>query len=111
MNLSVIGENQTLQVSWHVHPQFSESVLEYVVQYVSVVPYHPCLNWVRANRTQRSVTITGGFVSMCTGLAIFVRAKKSKKFKSSVLHEFGQCSVLTNIVKHTCACAYVLVIV
>ncbi|KAK9978313.1 hypothetical protein ABG768_020069 [Culter alburnus] len=61
VNLSVIGENQTLQVSWHVHPQFSESVLEYVVQYVSVVPYHPCLNWVRANRTQRSVTITGDF--------------------------------------------------
>ncbi|XP_067237598.1 interleukin 12 receptor, beta 2a, like isoform X2 [Chanodichthys erythropterus] len=61
VNLSVIGENQTLQVSWHVHPQFSESILEYVVQYVSVVPYHPCLNWVRANRTQSSVTITGDF--------------------------------------------------
>nr|AKM20924.1 interleukin-12 receptor subunit beta-2-like X1 [Ctenopharyngodon idella] len=61
VNLSAIGENQTLQVSWHVHPQFTESVLEYVVQYVSVVPHHPCLNWVRVNRTKRSVTITGDF--------------------------------------------------
>ncbi|ROL42943.1 Interleukin-6 receptor subunit beta [Anabarilius grahami] len=61
VNLNVIGENQTLQVSWHVHPQFSESILEYVVQYVSVAPRHPCLNWVKVNRTRRSVTITGDF--------------------------------------------------
>ncbi|XP_052392534.1 interleukin-6 receptor subunit beta [Carassius gibelio] len=58
VNLSVIGENQMLLVSWAVHPQFSESVLEYVVQHVSVVP-PSCLNWVRVNRTQRSVTLKG----------------------------------------------------
>uniref|UniRef100_A0A673MAR7 Interleukin-6 receptor subunit beta-like n=1 Tax=Sinocyclocheilus rhinocerous TaxID=307959 RepID=A0A673MAR7_9TELE len=58
VNLSVMGENQTLLVSWAVHQQFSESVLEYVVQHVSVVP-HSCLNWVRVNRAQRSVTLKG----------------------------------------------------
>lgn len=58
VNLSVVGENQMLLVSWSIHPQFSESVLEYVVQHVSVVP-HLCLNWVRVNRTQRSVTLKG----------------------------------------------------
>ncbi|XP_059413613.1 interleukin 12 receptor, beta 2a, like [Carassius carassius] len=58
VNLSVIGENQMLLVSWAIHPPFSESVLEYVVQHVSVVP-HSCLNWVRVNRTQRSVTLKG----------------------------------------------------
>uniref|UniRef100_A0A672R0V8 Interleukin-6 receptor subunit beta-like n=1 Tax=Sinocyclocheilus grahami TaxID=75366 RepID=A0A672R0V8_SINGR len=58
VNLSVMGENQTLLVSWSVQRQFSESVLEYVVQHVSVVP-HSCLNWVRVNRTQRSVTLKG----------------------------------------------------
>ncbi|XP_077068010.1 interleukin 12 receptor, beta 2a, like [Siphateles boraxobius] len=61
VNLSVMGEKQKLWVSWSVHPQFSDSVLEYVVQHVSVVPHHPCLNWVRVNRTQTSVTITGDF--------------------------------------------------
>ncbi|CAM4401566.1 unnamed protein product [Leuciscus chuanchicus] len=60
VNLSVMGEKQTLRVSWSVHPQFSDSVLEYVVQYVSV-PHRPCLSWVRVNRTQTSVTITGDF--------------------------------------------------
>ncbi|XP_050961875.1 interleukin 12 receptor, beta 2a, like [Labeo rohita] len=61
VNLSVIGENQTLRVSWSVHPQFSESVLEYVVQHVPVVSHHRCLNWVRVNRAQRSVKLTGDF--------------------------------------------------
>ncbi|KAL1277706.1 hypothetical protein QQF64_024379 [Cirrhinus molitorella] len=63
VKLSVIGENQMLQVSWIVHPQFSESVLEYVVQHMSVAhtPHCLCLNWVRVNRTKRSVTLTGDF--------------------------------------------------
>ncbi|XP_056127990.1 interleukin 12 receptor, beta 2a, like [Rhinichthys klamathensis goyatoka] len=61
VNLSVMGEKQTLRVSWSVHPQFSDSVLEYVVQHVSVVPHLACLSWVRVNRTQTSVTITGDF--------------------------------------------------
>ncbi|XP_052408173.1 interleukin-12 receptor subunit beta-2 [Carassius gibelio] len=61
VNLSVIGESQQLRVSWSIHPQFSESVLEYVIQHVSVVPHSPCLNWVRVNRTQRSVTLTADF--------------------------------------------------
>uniref|UniRef100_A0A673MZ39 Interleukin-12 receptor subunit beta-2-like n=1 Tax=Sinocyclocheilus rhinocerous TaxID=307959 RepID=A0A673MZ39_9TELE len=61
VNLSVIGESQALRVSWSIHPQFSESVLEYVVQHVSVVPHCLCLNWVRVKRTQRSVTLTGDF--------------------------------------------------
>lgn len=61
VNLSVIGESQVLWVSWAIYPQFSESVLEYVVQYVSVVPDRMCLNWVRVNRTRRSVTLTGDF--------------------------------------------------
>ncbi|XP_067314671.1 interleukin 12 receptor, beta 2a, like isoform X2 [Pseudorasbora parva] len=60
-NLSVMGEKQELQVSWYVHTQFSESVLEYLIQHVSVEHHRPCLNWVRVNRTQRSVTITGDF--------------------------------------------------
>uniref|UniRef100_A0A8C1RQN9 Interleukin 12 receptor, beta 2a, like n=1 Tax=Cyprinus carpio TaxID=7962 RepID=A0A8C1RQN9_CYPCA len=58
VNLSVVGANQMLLVSWSLHPQFSESVLGYVVQHVSVVP-HLCLNWVRVNRTQRSGTLKG----------------------------------------------------
>ncbi|KAK7168220.1 hypothetical protein R3I94_002309 [Phoxinus phoxinus] len=61
VNLSVMGETQMLRVSWSVQPQFSDSVLEYVVQHVSVVPHCPCLSWVRVNRTQTSVTITGDF--------------------------------------------------
>uniref|UniRef100_A0A671QVS1 Interleukin-12 receptor subunit beta-2-like n=1 Tax=Sinocyclocheilus anshuiensis TaxID=1608454 RepID=A0A671QVS1_9TELE len=61
VNLSVIGESQALRVSWSIHPQFSESVLEYVVQHVSVVPHCLCLNWVRVKRTQKSVTLTGDF--------------------------------------------------
>ncbi|XP_073689667.1 interleukin 12 receptor, beta 2a, like [Garra rufa] len=63
VNLSVKGENQMLQVSWDVHPQFSDSFQEYVVQHVSLphTPYRQCLNWVRVNRTRRSVTLTGDF--------------------------------------------------
>ncbi|KAG1967190.1 interleukin-12 receptor subunit beta-2 [Pimephales promelas] len=61
VDLSVMGEKQTLRVSWSVHPQFSDNVLEYVVQHVPVVPHLACLSWVRVNRTQTSVTITGDF--------------------------------------------------
>ncbi|XP_043091748.1 LOW QUALITY PROTEIN: interleukin 12 receptor, beta 2a, like [Puntigrus tetrazona] len=61
VNLSVIGEIQALRVSWSIHPHFSESVLEYVVQHVSVVPDSLCLNWVRVKRTRTSVTLTGDF--------------------------------------------------
>lgn len=61
VNLSVIGESQALRVSWSIHPHFSESVLEYVVQHMSVIPDRMCLNWVRVNRSQRSVTLTGDF--------------------------------------------------
>jgi hypothetical protein len=102
VNLSVMGEKQTLRVSWSVHPQFSDSVLEYVVQHVSVVPHLACLSWVRVNRTQTSVTITGVCVCVCVLSEILLQLTSehillvltSKKgqffllFKSSVLHMF-----------------------
>ncbi|XP_051995422.1 interleukin-12 receptor subunit beta-2-like isoform X2 [Xyrauchen texanus] len=59
VNLSVIGENKKLFVTWSVPSPFSERVLDYVVQHVAVeLPHTPCLNWVRICRTQRSVTLT-----------------------------------------------------
>ncbi|XP_051569673.1 interleukin-12 receptor subunit beta-2-like isoform X1 [Myxocyprinus asiaticus] len=62
VNLSVMGENHKLFVTWSEPSQFSESLLEYVVQHMSVeLPHTPCLNWVKVNRTQRSVTLTGEF--------------------------------------------------
>ncbi|XP_051572112.1 interleukin-12 receptor subunit beta-2-like [Myxocyprinus asiaticus] len=62
VNLSVVGEDNKLFVKWSVPSQISESTLEYVVQHVSVELSHtPCLNWVRINRNQRSVTLTGNF--------------------------------------------------
>lgn len=86
VNLSVKGEKQMLWVSWYVHPQFSESVLEYLVQYESVVPHHPCLNWVRVNGTQRSVTITGDFRNYTAyNVSLFAVFNKHSSFLKSAI--------------------------
>uniref|UniRef100_A0A8C2F7W7 Interleukin 12 receptor, beta 2a, like n=1 Tax=Cyprinus carpio TaxID=7962 RepID=A0A8C2F7W7_CYPCA len=86
VNLSVIGESQELRVSWSIPPQFSESVLEYVVQHVSAVPRHMCLNWVRVNRTQRSVTLTGDFWNYTAyNVSLFAVFKNHSTFLKSAI--------------------------
>ncbi|KAI4891873.1 hypothetical protein NFI96_028677 [Prochilodus magdalenae] len=62
VHLKVTGETESLKVSWSVPSQFIESIQEYVVQHKPIgLPHKPCLNWVKVNRTQNSVTLRGPF--------------------------------------------------
>lgn len=84
VHLNVRSEKQALLASWSVQPQFSERVLQYVVQHVSVVPDCPCLNWLRVNKTQSSVTLTGDFKDyMAYNVSLFAIFNNHSTFLNS----------------------------
>lgn len=87
VNLKVTGMNQKLMVSWSAPSGISEIIQEYVVQYVSVEPSHPpCLHWVRVNKTQSSVTLTGEFRNYTAyNVSLFAVINNSSTFLRSAV--------------------------
>ncbi|XP_056309273.1 interleukin 12 receptor, beta 2a, like [Danio aesculapii] len=84
VHLNVRSEKQALLASWSIQPEFSEHLLQYVVQHVPVVPEHPCLNWLRVNKTQSSVTLTGDFKDyMAYNVSLFAIFNNHSTFLNS----------------------------
>ncbi|NP_001352715.1 interleukin 12 receptor, beta 2a, like precursor [Danio rerio] len=84
VHLNVRSEKQALLASWSVQPELSERVLQYVVQHVSVAPDRPCLNWLRVDRTQSSVTLTGDFKDyMAYNVSLFAIFNNHSTFLNS----------------------------